>query len=749
VQKGLRTYGLPLRPIVLLAADALAVFHQLRGQLDAELGIYPGPDLGRLYEAILRADPSLGSAVSGGAAGSLAAAPSVSSALAVPRQLPARVAGFTGRSEPLRDLDARAAARDQSVVITAITGAPGVGKSALAVSWAHSVQAQFPDGTFFANLRGYDPAGIPAEPGEVLQGFLRALLVPADAIPAGDDERAALLRTSLDRKRALIILDNAASPQQVRPLLPGSAGCAVVVTSRSRLSGLVARDGATRITLAPLPDVEAVALLRETVGSKRVEAEPDAVDKVVRLCGGLPLALRIAADHAAGSGSLQLAELAGQLTDERNRLQVLTTDDDDTAVRAAFSWSYRGLPAEAARAFRLLGLHPGAECSLPAAAALVGLAVSGTRRVLGTLTGAHLVEEVAADRYRLHDLLAVYAAERARHEEPGPVRDGATRQILSWYLHTAEAADRVLIPRRQRPPLGAPGPGIEPLAFASYEEAFDWCETERVNLAAAIQHAAAAGNDVIAWQLPAALGAYLKLSRRWDDWTATHRTGLAAARRLADRAAEAWLLTSLGGAHGDLRQFAEADECFQRALVLRAEFGDLPGEAATLLNMGFLRWKQHQFGEGIRCFRRTLAIAREIGDAYVEAMALNNLGEAYQELGRHGEALDHLRQALAIFRATGDLYNEAMTLDSLGSAQVGMGHYDEGLDLLRDALALRRQAGDRMGEADTLSRIAGALHDKGEASAARESWRLALVIFDELGAPQADEIRIRLTAAAD
>lgn len=355
-------------------ADALAVFHRLRGQLDAELGIYPGPDLGRLYEAILRADPSLGSAVSGGAAGSLAAAPSASSALAVPRQLPARVAGFTGRSEPLRDLDARAAARDQSVVITAITGAPGVGKSALAVSWAHSVQAQFPDGTFFANLRGYDPAGIPAEPGEVLQGFLRALPVPADAIPAGDDERAALLRTSLDRKRALIILDNAASPQQVRPLLPGSAGCAVVVTSRSRLSGLVARDGATRITLAPLPDVEAVALLRETVGSKRVEAEPEAVDEVVRLCGGLPLALRIAADHAAGSGSLQLAKLAGQLTDERNRLQVLTTDDDDddTAVRAAFSWSYRGLPAEAARAFRLLGLHPGAECSLPAAAALVG-----------------------------------------------------------------------------------------------------------------------------------------------------------------------------------------------------------------------------------------------------------------------------------------------------------------------------------------------------------------------------------------
>jgi DNA-binding SARP family transcriptional activator len=384
-------------------ADALAVFHQLREQLRDELGVDPGPGLGRLYEAILRADPQLDHATAPGVPEAAAPA-SGARPVMPPRQLPGGASAFTGRRDELGRLDEFLTGERDSVPVAVISGSPGVGKTALALRWAHRVQGRFPGGTLFADLRGYAPEGAPRTAGEVLDGFLRALGVRD--IPAGEDERAAAFRTALDGKSVLIVLDNAASPAQVRPLLPGSPGCLVLVTSRSQLSGLAIREGAASVPLGPLAESEAVALLRRLLPGPRVDAEPGAAAGLARLCDGLPLALRIAAERAAIRPGLRLAELASQLSAERDRLDLLASaDDEPVAVRSAFSCSYSAVCGPGARMFRLLGLHPGADVSEGAAAALAGLPMTHARRLLDGLTGVHLVEEGPPGRFRLHDLL--------------------------------------------------------------------------------------------------------------------------------------------------------------------------------------------------------------------------------------------------------------------------------------------------------------------------------------------------------
>lgn len=717
-------------------ADALAAFRQHRELLAEELGIVPGPALQRLHEAILRNDPALDLPARGRS--TRAAGP----AAQVPRQLPARPHGFTGRSEYLRRLTDASAAVPGSPATVALAGPPGVGKTALALHWAHSAQDRFPDGTLFADLRGFDAISPPADPGEVLDGFLRALGVDLARIPAALDERAALFRTTLASKRMLIVLDNAAESEQARPLLPGAAGCLALVTSRTRLSSLAVREGAVRIAVAPLSGEEATAVLRRFSGQLGT-AEPAAAAEVSRLCGGLPLALRIAAERVAANPHLGLSGLARLLAGERGRLAALATDDGDVAIRAAFGPSYRALAPSAARMFRLCGLHPTREFSVSAAAAVADTNEAGARRLLDELTASHLVEATAPGRLRMHDLLAAYAGELTT----GPAGADANRRLLRWYLHTADAADHLLIPQRPRPCIG-PVPGsCRPLEFEGYDAALAWCEQERVNLVAATRQALAAGELEFAWQIPAALGNYLKLTRRWDDWISTHMTGLEAARRLADRGAEAWLLSSLGGAYGDLRDFSRSASCFREALEIRRKAQDLKGQAATLLNLGFLHWKQQRTEDGIECFLRSLELSRQTGERYAEAMALNNLGEAYQQLGRFQEALDHLRRALAIFRSAGDMYNHAMTLDSVGRAHRGLGNFDDALRLSDEALLLRRQAGDRQGEALTLAGMAETFLARGDAAPASRHWLLALAIFDELGDPEADEIRRRMHAA--
>jgi len=369
--------------------------------------------------------------------------------LSGPRQLPMDVPYFTGRASEITQLDGvlmtqTADDRPRAVVISAIDGTAGVGKTALAVHWAHQVQHRFPDGQLHINLRGYD-AGPAVTPDEALNRFLRALGVSSARIPTELDERAALYRSLLVGRRMLILLDNAATSQQVRPLLPGSPGCQVVVTSRSSLSGLVVREGARRITLDALRPDDALVLLRQLIGPNRTDAERPAAAELARLCAFLPLALRIAAERAASSPHTTLADLVRELTDEHHRLELLATDDEATTVRAVFSYSYGNLDPDHARAFRLLSLHPGPDISTPAAAALIGVSLTCARQLLDALRHAHLIESVSHDRYRFHDLLRLYATERANVEETEQDRTTAIRRVLSWYLHAADAADRAPI----------------------------------------------------------------------------------------------------------------------------------------------------------------------------------------------------------------------------------------------------------------------------------------------------------------
>jgi NB-ARC domain len=392
--------------------------------------------------------------------------------LPAPRQLPADVTFFTGRDAELAKLDALLDhGTPAAVVISAIAGTAGMGKTSLAVHWAYRVRERFPDGELYVNLRGYDP-GPPVTPEQALDGFLRALDVPAEKIPHDVDAQAGLYRSLLAGRRMVVVLDNAASPDQVRPLLPGSPPCVVVVTSRSRLSGLIAREGAYRLTLDVLPAEDAVTLLRHAIGADRVDAEPGAAAEVARHCGYLPLALRIAAERAAARAHLRLADLAEELAVEHDRLDLLTADDDEiTGVRAVFSWSYRTLAPETARAFRLLGRHPGPDVGVASAAALTGSTTTSVRRQLDALTSAHLVTETRRDRYQFHDLLRAYATERASLDESPDENTHTIRRVLEWYLHTAHAALYVLYPQHPEIPLDPLRVDCQPLTFTHRDQA--------------------------------------------------------------------------------------------------------------------------------------------------------------------------------------------------------------------------------------------------------------------------------------
>ena len=718
-------------------AAALAAYGQVRRQLVAELGVEPGPGLRELHQQILAGDtlPLPYPAA--------APAPPV-----VPWQLPLDVSHFTGRAAELGQLDtalgAPGADPPGQAVIAVIAGLAGAGKTALAIRWAHRVAGRFPDGQLYASLRGYSPAGA-VSPLEVLARFLRALGAAPGRIPGDLDEAAAMYRSLLDSKRVLIVLDNAASSGQVRPLLPAAPGCAVVVTSRDRLPGLAARDGAARITLGPLPPGEAVTLLRGILGPRHTDADLPAVTDIAARCGFLPLALRIAADRATTPPHKPLIALAAQLAAADDRLDMLTSSDDPgTSVRTVFSWSYRAQPAAAARLFRLVSLPAGPDISIPATAALAATSQTEARRLLETLAGTHLLEECTPGRYRFHDLLRIYAAEAAEAEESDAGRAAALQRVLTWYLHTAEAASRRLEPAQRRIPLGIAPPHCQPLPFTAYEQALAWCDAEHENLVAAIGQAAATGHDDIGWQLPVTLTWFIGLRRRWADLQAVMTIAVTCARRRGDQQGMAWALDCLGQAHKNLRHYEEARRCYRRALSTRREIGDRPGEGACLNNLGCTYWKTGQHADAARYYEQALAIARHTGNRHGEAIALSNLAEAYHHLGRLAAALDCYARSLDIVRETSDLRGEGQTLHQLAAAQQAAGQHPQAEETYRQAQAVFRRAGDRHGEAETLRDAGDLLHHLGRRAAAHASWQQALAAFEELSDPQAHELRTRL-----
>jgi DNA-binding SARP family transcriptional activator/tetratricopeptide (TPR) repeat protein len=746
-------------------ADALAEFAAARRVLGTELGIEPGPGLRHLQQRILAADTTLdrpagpaggtaergGTATAGEPPGSPpAAAPGPAAASPpVPRELPADVAAFTGREGELAELDARLArwapppgdpAGSAGVVpIAVVTGTAGVGKTALAVHWAHRARDRFPGGQLYVNLRGFDPAE-PMAVADALAGFLRALGLASQHVPADVDERAARYRSLLDGRRVLILLDNAAAADQVRLLLPGTPSCFVLVTSRDSLTGLVARHGARRLDLDPMPPGDAIGLLRVLIGG-RVDADPTAAGTLAGQCARLPLALRVAAEFAVSHPALTLAELTGELAAEQRRLDLLDAGGDPrTAVRAVLSWSYRQLPPRAARAFRLAGLHPAAELSTGAAAALFGSSIADAADLLGQLRRAHLVHLAGPGRYGLHDLLRAYAADLAAAPgDPDRLADGpderrpALARVLDYYLGAAAAAMDVLFPaeRHRRPRPGRPAPLAPELDGPGAARA--WLDTERDALQSVAGYAAACGWPAQAIGLSATLSRYLETGGHYAAAVTLHTQARRAAQLTGDRSAEAHALNSLGIVTGRLGGYQPGADFLGQSLAIFRELGEHSGAARALGNLGSGEWRQGRYAEAERYHRQSLALFRAIGDELGEARALNSLGLVSLRLGRCARAASHFRDSLALYSRLGDQSNEAHALGNLGLAYLQLGRHQQAGAHLQRARALSRGIGCRTGEASALTDLGTLACRRGRYPDAASYHRQALALFRAIG----------------
>ena len=724
-------------------AEALEVYARARTVIADELGVDPGPELQNLYQQILNADgdqtlvtlPQPGSGRTAGAA------------YQPPAQLPADLADFTGRGgqvDRLRGLLAGSGTDGNpgAVRVAAVVGAGGLGKTALAVHTAHLLASEFPDGQLYANLHG---ATEPADPAEVLAWFLRALGAEPAQIPLEEEERAAHFRTRLTGKRVLIVLDDARDAAQVRPLLPGSASAAVLVTARRRMPELA---GSMVLDLDVLPQDEARTLFVLVVGEDRAIAEPAATDDVLAACAGLPLAIRIGGARLAARGSWTVRTLADRLADERRRLDELRVGN--LAVRASFEVSFASLPGseapggvDPARAFRLLGLWTGRSVSLAAAAALLGEDEYPAADALDVLVDANLLESRAPDRFRFHDLLRVYAADRARTQETEEAREVAIARVLTWYSHSIEAAAAMISAHHPRVPLGPVPDAVHPLEFATLETALAWCEAERAGLIAATRLAATSGFHEIAWKLPAAAMSFYYRRSYWGDWVTTHQIGLASARAIADRLGEAWMLNSLGMAYG-VQRMEEAVGCFEQALSIYRELGDERGEARAANNVAQAYVDLRRFEDAFSAAQRSLAIQRLQGNRYLEGVTLGILGRASRELERYEAAIGHLEEALAIFRELGQQYGEADSLTDLGDAYLCLNQVEEAIARLRESLAIHREIGDVHGEAATLRLLGLAVHRTGDPAQARDLIAEAVRLFEDRG----DQAEAAATQAA-
>ncbi len=666
----------------------------------------------------------------------------------VPRQLPSTIPNFVGRAHELDILTSQldvTTAGGGAVVITSIGGTAGIGKTTLAVHWARQYCDHFPHGQLYVDLRGFDPSGTPVNPATVIRGFLDAFQVPADKVPIDHDNQAALYRSLVEDRRLVIVLDNARDADQVWPLLPGSPTCLVLVTSRQQLGSLIARKRAIYITLDFMTDVEARRLLTEFLGPERIHAESDVVEELIQRCVGLPIALSITAARILNSPHLPLSTLVGELREERQRLGALSTGDSQlTDIRAVFSWSYTALSPQAARLFRLLGLHPGPDINLYAAASLAGLPISDTYEFLAELTRAYLLDQHTPGRYQCHDLLRVYAIEQAVHEEPEPLRRAALHRVLDYYLHTSFAAIQHIVPHRNFITLQVSQPGTVAGQITDHKQAWQWFTAEHAVLLDAIDHAATDGFDIHAWQLPWTLSAFLNRRGHWNDYAATQQTAVAAADRLSDRAAQALALGLLGHAHARLGRSADALDSLQQALTLQEELSDRDGQAHTRLSIAWLYERQSQYTEALIHAQHALDLSRVTGHPMGQANALNALGWYHARLGYYQQALTHCQQALNLYRELGDCMGVASTLDSLGDAYYHLGQTTQAITHYQQAIALFRDVGDHFNEANTLTRFGGIQHATGNFVAARDTWQQALAIFDRLGLPDAEHIRTKL-----
>jgi DNA-binding SARP family transcriptional activator/tetratricopeptide (TPR) repeat protein len=729
-------------------AEALAAYRQARQVLVEELGTEPGAELQQLHRQILAADPAL-TRTGPPTPAATAAAP----AGPAPRQLPAAMAGFTGRAAELAALtemlDDVGAGAPGTVVISAIGGTAGVGKTALAMHWAHRAAARFGDGQLHVNLRGFDPSGDPATPAEAIRGFLDALGLPPERIPPGPEVQEGLYRSLLADKRMLIVLDNARDEEQVRPLLPASPGSLVLVTSRSQLGGLAAADGARLISLDVLGHAEAVQLLTARLGAARAAAEPGAVDRIASLCARLPLALAVAAARAAARPGFALAALAAELADAAGRLDALDSGDPGSSVRAVFSWSTGQLSPAAARMFRLLGVHPGPDITVPAAASLAATAEADASRLLRELARAHLITEHLPGRYAFHDLLRAYAAEQARQTDSDTCRYEAVGRVLDHYLHTAAYAARLLAPAMEPVALALPRPGVAAGRPGDRGQALAWFEAEHKVLLTAVSLAARSGFDSHAWQLPWAMTHFLQARGHWQEWAATQRIAVHAATRLGDTAARAVSGRLLANACTDLGDHDEALGHYASSLTLYQRLGNRLGEAKTQHSLGFAAGRQGRYADALGHTQQALRLYQATGDKANEAEALNNVGWYHGALGDYQQAGAFCRQALTLSAEAGNRWIEGHAWDSVGYAEHHLGNLAEAAACYQRALSLERESGDRFSEADTLTHLGDTHHAAGELAQARKAWQQALAILEDLKHPHAGQVGTKLASTND
>ncbi|MEW1872553.1 tetratricopeptide repeat protein [Streptomyces caelestis] len=667
----------------------------------------------------------------------------------VPAQLPS-AASMVGRSETARHLFETVTGMAGRAVVIGIDGMAGVGKTTMALHVAYNQRDRYPDGALYCDLQGHSEAAGPLPPGQVLGDFLRALGVEAGVIPDATAERSKLLRSTLNGRRVLMVLDNAATSAQVRPLLPGAADCLVLVTSRSRLAGLAVHDHARLFTLDPLEEEDALALLRARVGGSRVDSEPGAATDIVRWCARLPLALAIAADLAAERPHVVLADLAADLAQEPNRLNLLASEEDPrTAVSAAFSRSHATLAAPAARAFRLLALHPGRGISAEAAGALLGTTAEDARRQLRTLVRAHLLTEPTPHRYGFHDLLLLYAMDKVRQEEPAETRRQTMRRSLEWYLHTVRAASQVITPNRwlnELRDVSPPGDGVP--TFTERAQALLWCETERRNLIAAVDEAAALGMHAVAWQLAAALVGFLYLRKHRSDWDHVTRLGLASAMQVEDLEARARMHTYRGGSCAESHDYAEAIAQFEQALSVYQRVGDTWGQVNALSNLGDVNLRQGRYAEALVHLEPAAAAGRDVQQPWIMGILLNNLGEARVHVGRCQEAVMVLQQALVMHREIDNTWVEAITRTNLGIAHYHLAEPEQAVTYFDEALRLHHAAGNEWGEGWTLHHHALCLQKQGYGAEALEMWKKALTVLESLGDPLAETVRAHVEEPA-
>jgi DNA-binding SARP family transcriptional activator/tetratricopeptide (TPR) repeat protein len=716
-------------------SDALAVYQQARTTLLAELGIEPGHQLQSLHQQILSGDPALNDpALSNTTRGTARPA-------AIPRQLPAGLPDFTGRETEAARLCELLVVRCEpgSIPIATIAGQGGIGKTALAVHVAHEAATHFPDGQLFLTLGG---ATNPLPAADVLARLLRDLGVPNADIPAAEDERAARYRTLAADRKLLIVLDDARNSAQVRPLLPGSGGSAVIITSRATLADLA---GAAFIELASLGTDESLALFTTIVGKQRAADDPEGTEDAVASCAGLPLAIRIAASRLATRPGWTTGQLATLLTSEQRRLDELSIGD--TALRASFEVSYLALPAgppDPARVFRLFGLTGLAALSLPALAALTGEPVAQTATAVATLLDAHLLESPAPGQFHAHDLLRIYAAERAASDETDGFRTDALHRLLAWYLHTLKACIDKLGNARKELSLEPLPPTVPAPDIGALADAVDWLSTEHWNLIQSVTLAASNGLHDLCWQLAWLMRYYFDWSGYWALQLGVSTAGLAAAEAMGNKAATAGLLNSLGVFQWRNGRLEEATEHYERALAIRREQGDESGQASLLANLGLVEVDRGLVVSAVNRFTEALAIHRKSGYRPGEANCLRNLGYAHQRAGQHDEALTHYRQALAIRTAHYPLHDQAATLHSIGELLVTMGRVDEAMEHLHESLLICQENNLRFGEGVTLASIGDGYQALGKADDARTAWRQAYAILTEVGAPEAAAIRERV-----